>query len=147
MRHVYFWLKMRKFFKNWKLWAWIFWQWLRSKIYLRWYADEYRKYCASVMVCSQWRTARQLINKYNEERISREKILVGQRPLRDRPIETLHQLDQATLTLSPVNTNEQRLPNLTTNKQTKKFAMFKPNKQAKGFAMLKTKYQIGVWFW
>ena len=55
--------KMRKFFKQqfW-LWEWIFWQWLMSKMILRWYSDgnqgkywwNWWKLSGSVMVYIHW---------------------------------------------------------------------------------------------
>ena len=64
--------KIRKFFKHqfW-LWEWIFWQWLRSNMILRWYSDGNEgKYCwnwwkssGSVMVYIHWRTATNNLGK------------------------------------------------------------------------------------
>ena len=64
--------KMRKFFKQpfW-LWEWIFWQWLRSKMILRWYSDanqgrywwNWWKLSGSVMVYIHWRTATNNLGK------------------------------------------------------------------------------------
>ena len=58
--------KMRKFLKqHFWLWEWIFWQWLRSKMILRWYSDgnggnywwNWWQSSGSVMVYIHWRTA------------------------------------------------------------------------------------------
>ena len=64
--------KMRKFFKQqfW-LWEWIFWQWLMSKMILRWYSDgnqgkywwNWWKLSGSVMVYIHWRTATNNLGK------------------------------------------------------------------------------------
>ena len=65
--------KMRKFFKQqfW-LWEWIFWQWLMSKMILRWYSDgnqgkywwNWWKLSGSVMVYIHWRTATNNLGKH-----------------------------------------------------------------------------------
>ena len=64
--------KMRKFLKQqfW-LWEWIFWQWLRSKMILRWYSDgnqgkywwNWWKLSGPVMVYIHWRTATNNLGK------------------------------------------------------------------------------------
>ena len=64
--------KMRKFFKKqfW-LWEWIFWQWLRSKMILRWYSDgnqgkywwNWWKLGGSVLVYVHCRTATNNLGK------------------------------------------------------------------------------------